>query len=520
MVAVHDIRVARVPSIAMCRAFPVLCVLALLVLVQTWPTQGHAAENEITVLPPSTKTMAKRIAIVVGNGGYENIQKLRNPRTDAEAIASKLAQLGFEVVLARDVGRRGMNQVINNFLDRIEPGSEALVYYSGHGVELNGSNYLLPIDIPATNQERMLREEGINLTDLLLDLQARNARVNVVILDACRDNPFRVSDTSGRTRSLGSKAGLGRVDPPQGTFVIFAAGVGEQAIDNLGDNDIDPNGLFTRELLKSLDQPNLEIRPLVQQLRAKVRQVALAAGTSVQTPSYYDQLLGEFYINSQAEKPNSDRDKKSEDEIALIPVPKIDSPSDKLDGKSIRLAMEYIWSAKSGKLNITKEFTQVLKVEFVKDKAIFSIEKSATDGKDDGEGNLYMRVYKRNQTIDGRTLPENASLFADESNARDNSTTRAKVVRMTEKENGADITLDLLFESEYRSTNRFGWKYFIMTTNSDTSYTISVTDNMCILKEYVSTKATKYNRKWKNWKPEHPSEYGYGTLKRSTCNIL
>uniref|UniRef100_UPI0011AE420A caspase family protein n=1 Tax=Methylobacterium sp. B34 TaxID=95563 RepID=UPI0011AE420A len=268
-------------------------------------TQLHAQERPTTnvVTQSTTNTAAKRFALVIGNGAYRNVPSLKNAKNDAAAIAAKLEKVGYEVLYVTDLDRRSMNQAISTFLARIEPGSEALVYYAGHGVELNGSNYLLPIDIPALSpdQERMLRTEGANLTDLLLDLEARSARVTLVILDACRDNPFREANSSGTTRSLGSTRGLGRVDPPRGTFVIFSAGVGEQAIDNLGSEDTNPNGLFTRKLLTLLDQDGLEIRPMVQRLRAEVRQAALSGTGRSQIPSYYDQLLGEFYFHPKSQ---------------------------------------------------------------------------------------------------------------------------------------------------------------------------------------------------------------------------
>ncbi|WP_238201004.1 caspase family protein [Methylobacterium aerolatum] len=249
---------------------------------------------------PSTK----RFALVIGNSAYRNVPGLRNTKSDAAAMAVKLRGLGYEVVHATDLDRRSMNETITSFLARIEPGSEVLVYYSGHGVELNGSNYLLPVDIPALSpdQERMLRTEGANLTDLLLDLEGRSPRVTLVILDACRDNPFREANGGATTRSLGATRGLGRVDPPRGTFVIFSAGVGEQAIDNLGSQDTNPNGLFTRKLLPLIGQEGLEIRPMVQRLRAEVREAALSGNGRSQIPSYYDQLLGEFYFRPKSQE--------------------------------------------------------------------------------------------------------------------------------------------------------------------------------------------------------------------------
>ena len=277
----------------------------------TMASLAFGQENRsVAVLKPGTEFAAgKRFALVIGNGSYQNVQSLRNPKHDAAAVAAKLQLLGYQVVYALDVDRREMNGAVDAFLSMIQPGSEALVYYSGHGVDLNGSNYLLPIDIAALDpeQERRLRVEGLNVNDLLLDLQAKSARVNIVILDACRDNPFRAASRYGATRSLGSTRGLAAIEPSRGTFIMFAAGVGEQALDNLGSNDPDPNGLFTRKFLTLLDQDGLEIHSLVLRLRAQVQEAALTVGGHSQTPGYYDQLLGEFYFRPKAMEPEAEQ---------------------------------------------------------------------------------------------------------------------------------------------------------------------------------------------------------------------
>lgn len=269
-------------------------------------SQPFAQSGSTIVLKPAEAIGGiKRFAVVIGNGAYQNVQQLRNPKNDAAAVAAKLQRLGYTVVYGHDLDRRAMNQAVETFLSMIEPGSEALVYYSGHGVDLNGSNYLLPTDIPVLepDQEWMLREEGMNVTDLLLNLQERSARVNVVILDACRDNPFRAVNAAGLTRSLGETRGLAAVEPPRGSFIMFAAGVGEQALDNLGSNDTNPNGLFTRKLLALMDQDGLEIRSLMLRLRTQVQEAALQVDGHIQVPGYYDQLLGEFYFRPKPMQP-------------------------------------------------------------------------------------------------------------------------------------------------------------------------------------------------------------------------
>lgn len=234
-----------------------------------------------------------RVALVVGNGAYEFVPQLRNSVNDAKAVAHRLSALGFDVVTVFDARRAALNETIGIFLDKVGPDSEAVIYFAGHGVEMGGANHLLPTDIPVLRpgQERLLRAESINLSELLLDLEGRRARVSIVVLDACRDNPFG----SPGTRSLGGTRGLARVDPPRGAFVMYSAGTGEQALDTLGPQDLDPNGVFTRRFLRLLDQEGIELRDMVRQLRNDVNRMATAINHR-QMPSYYDQLMGDFYF--------------------------------------------------------------------------------------------------------------------------------------------------------------------------------------------------------------------------------
>ncbi len=247
-----------------------------------------------------SQAASDRIALVIGNGRYANVTPLKNAQADAEAVAKSLAGIGFDVIKVIDAGRGQMNEAIGAFLDKAGPATDALVYYAGHGVELSGANYLLPVDVPGLKpgQERLLRVESISLTELLLELEGRRSRVSVAILDACRDNPFPAQGT----RSLGSTRGLARVDPPSGSFVIFSAGAGEQALDVLGPDDKSPNGLFTRRFLSLMQVQGLELRQMTLRLRREVTQLAETAKHK-QVPSYYDQMIGSFYFRPPVEKP-------------------------------------------------------------------------------------------------------------------------------------------------------------------------------------------------------------------------
>lgn len=247
---------------------------------------------------------AERNALVIGNSAYASIAPLPNPANDARAMAKSLTNVGFNVYQAIDLDRAAMTDVIGRFLNAVTPGSEALIYYAGHGVELEGQNYLLPVDIRQLDpsQQYALRTDGISLTGLLEDLEWRKPRVSLVILDACRNNPF----TRPGMRSLGSERGLSRIDPPQGTMVLYAAAAGETALDNLGAGDTTANGLFTRKLLELIERPGLEIRAMVQELKDRVYEAALNEAQHTQRPSYYDGLIGKFYfVPPQAPQPES-----------------------------------------------------------------------------------------------------------------------------------------------------------------------------------------------------------------------
>ena len=155
------------------------------------------------ILAPAEKADGRdRFALVIGNAAYRNVPSLRNPINDANAIGERLHRLGFEVTRARDLDRRATNETVDIFLARLTPGADVVVYFAGHGVEVQGANHLLPVDVPKlqVGQDRVLRSETTNLTDLMSDLRDKAPRALVMILDACRDNPF----AGEGTRSIGS----------------------------------------------------------------------------------------------------------------------------------------------------------------------------------------------------------------------------------------------------------------------------------------------------------------------------
>ena len=154
---------------------------------------------------------------------------------DAEAVGNTLARLGFDVIRGRDLGRQGMIDRLAEFTARLEAGDTALFFYAGHGVAIGGVNYLVPSDVPAATAGAEARVRGASIaeSDIIAEIQAKGARVAVLVLDACRDNPF----PRAGTRTLGNTRGLADAKPARGVFTLYSAGIGQTALDRLEPND-------------------------------------------------------------------------------------------------------------------------------------------------------------------------------------------------------------------------------------------------------------------------------------------
>lgn len=253
-------------------------VFVLCLLIWSLPLPGHA-EN--------------RFGLIIGNDSYADVPTLNKARADAISVSDTLRAQGFDVITVLDAPRREMNRRISEFTTRLQPGDTAFVFYAGHGVEIDGDNYLLPTDIiaPASGERDFIKSESISLSRLLDRVRATGARTTIAVIDACRNNPF----AEVRGRSIGATRGLGRITAPEGTFVIFSAGAGQLALDELGQDDPARNSVFTRLLLPRLANPDLELRELMADLRVEVRSLALTVNHE-QFPAYYDELLGDFYF--------------------------------------------------------------------------------------------------------------------------------------------------------------------------------------------------------------------------------
>ena len=239
----------------------------------------------------SLEAQAARLAMVVGNDNYQNVTKLRNAGNDAKALAREFETAGFTVTRVLDATRDQLNDQIDGFLRRIDKGDEVVFFFSGHGSQPPGTGpFLLPVDIKVTS-ERAISRDGLSLEQLVDDLN-RRARFSLVIIDACRDDPFRET-TAGRSLPAGS--GLARIEPPKGSMIIMAASKGQQALDRLSNSDTVPNGLFTRELIKQIRTPGLSASDMLKKVRTSVEGAA-ASVNHLQRPSLVDESSTDFFF--------------------------------------------------------------------------------------------------------------------------------------------------------------------------------------------------------------------------------
>lgn len=237
----------------------------------------------------------QRLALVIGNDSYRQVRRLDNARADARALARALEAAGFAVTLKLDVDQKGMKQALRAFKAQLAGGDEAVFYFSGHGVQLAGENYLLPVDIEGQNADQ-IRDDAVSLQRVLDDLNEQKARFALAIIDACRDNPFK-----GKEKAIGGR-GLAATSPATGQMVIYAAGTGQQALDRLNEQDTNPNGLFAREFLKEMNRPGVPVSQVLRNVRNEVVRLARTVGHE-QVPALYDQVIGDFYFRPPADVP-------------------------------------------------------------------------------------------------------------------------------------------------------------------------------------------------------------------------
>lgn len=237
----------------------------------------HAADNS-TLAVKSAEATGGRVALVIGNAAYGGTP-LANPVNDARAIASKLERLGFRVVKRENITSRQIGSTLREFRSHLNPGAEALFFYAGHGLQIKGVNYLPAVDADITSEEDV-PNQSINVSHLLEIMDDTKSRLNLIFLDACRNNPF-----TRRFRSAGR--GLAKIEAPSGTKISFATRPGSVAADGEGSN-----GLYTEYLLRVMDEPGLSIEQALKKVYSGVKQASKGA----QEPWEEGTIEGEFYF--------------------------------------------------------------------------------------------------------------------------------------------------------------------------------------------------------------------------------
>jgi carboxyl-terminal processing protease len=232
-----------------------------------------------------------RLALVIGNANYRTAP-LRNPVNDAEAVSSALKALGFQVMLRMNTSQRELLESMRDFSRRAAKSQVRLLYYAGHGVQIKGRNYLMPVDADVQTEEDIVAK-GADVTELLDRLGTITDGVNLVVLDACRNNPFLPSPTQladsrrVRTRGLAPQAaGLAPLSAPSGTLIAFSTAPGSVAIDNPSQQ----NSVYTKHLLANLRTPGVPIERMFKQVRVAVAQET----QQQQVPWETSSLMGEF----------------------------------------------------------------------------------------------------------------------------------------------------------------------------------------------------------------------------------
>src|SRR6476661_2276089 len=223
----------------------------------------------------------QRIALVIGNSNYQNVARLPNPANDAKAVAELLNTAGFEVISATDLNHNQMIEVMQDFSAKIAgrgANTVAMVYYAGHGVQLAGENYLVPVDARISSEPELV-DGSVRLVDVMATLDAIPSRMRIVILDACRNNPFPTLNDAGR--------GLAIVDAPNGSIVGYSTAPGTEALDGVGNHSP-----YTDAFLRLAHEKNVPIEQLFKRVRLEVNN----STDGRQTPWESSSLTSDFYF--------------------------------------------------------------------------------------------------------------------------------------------------------------------------------------------------------------------------------
>lgn len=245
-----------------------------------WPAQSPPAVRGLIV----EGAAPHRHALVIGNANYAGAAPLQNTVNDARAVTATLGELGFQVQTGENLDGIALDRAINTFVEGLSAGDVALFYYSGHGMELSHENYLIPVDFRARD-EAEAKHQSYSASLLLERLEARKPRLTIIILDACRNNPFRGARGGG---------GLAAMEAGAGVYIAFATAPGRTASDNPGGR----NGLFTRRLVEALAKPGLTLHDVFDEVGTNV----VADSGGAQIPWSTNTPIGRFVFRDIAEQ--------------------------------------------------------------------------------------------------------------------------------------------------------------------------------------------------------------------------
>lgn len=252
----------------------------------------YAAQRNLMVADRAAQEQ-KRVALVIGNAAYQGASALRNPVNDAKAMSNALNGLGFEVIEVTDATQKEMLRAVTAFGGKLNAETAALFFYAGHGLQVRGKNYIVPVDAQIET-EAAVASESVGVDTVLEQLNV--SKVSIIILDACRNNPFERS-----FRKMGG-GGLAQMEAPKGSFIAYATAPGKTANDGNG-----KNGLFTQELLKQINEPGLDLEKVFKRVRASVAEKSGDA----QMPWDSSSMTGEFYFKPGTQQAS----------LAPVPVP-------------------------------------------------------------------------------------------------------------------------------------------------------------------------------------------------------
>jgi hypothetical protein len=282
--------------------------------------------------PTALQGPEQRVALVIGNSNYQNAPQLQNPDSDAQSMAQFLNSAGFEVISATDLTQNDMLRVVQDFSAKVAargPNTVAMVYYAGHGVQLQGENYLVPVDAKVSSQTELV-SNSVRLVDVMATLEQIPSRMRIVILDACRNNPFPAVNDAGR--------GLAIVDAPNGSIVGYSTAPGAEALD--GSAGHSP---YTQAFLQQAREPNVPIEQLFKRVRLEVNHSTSGA----QTPWESSSLTSDFtFFGDTAVAANR----------APVKAPVVQMASN-LPSRSARQAYDYVLS--EGQAEYYQEFIQM-----------------------------------------------------------------------------------------------------------------------------------------------------------------